>query len=86
MAGQSKVHHSEPSKLIVSDSPLEVVNYQLNSIPLQIPQSTSIVSPVPYKEVDLTEMIQKILGRISQLEVKQTHLEGELDTKWSDAM
>ena len=70
----------------MSDSPLEIVNYQLSSIPLQIPKPFSAAPPRLVKQEELADLILAVQGRVEKLEEKQSHVEGQLDTKWNDAM
>ena len=48
-----------PNPQIVSDSPLEMVNYQLSGLPLQIPRAFSTVVPSEPKKVktDITGLM-----------------------------
>lgn len=83
---QHAVHKSMQSQKYVNDSPLEMVNYQLGSIPLQMPKPFSAVPPRPVKKEELVDLILTVQGRVERLEEKQSHLETQLDTKWNDAM
>ena len=83
---QHAVHKSMQSQKYVNDSPLEMVHYQLGSIPLQMPKPFSVVPPRPVKKEELVDLMLTVQGRVEKLEEKQSHLETQLDTKWNDAM
>ena len=77
-----------PNPQIVSDSPLEMVNYQLSGLPLQIPRAFSTVMPSEAKKVktDITGLMQEVENRVAKLEAKHAQLQTQIDTKWNDVM